>query len=158
MPPEYVIAQAIADAINAATFTGSITALSATVDEAPDYENLDDPSNTAPRVYVVPGTRIDIEAGTTRGADLHTYDTVIILSKRLATDAERMTLAELRTQITDRLLRDRFVDGSLRANVPADFEYQAGPCESTFNREGLRGPKIFEAQILAQFSSLRSRH
>ena len=53
-PPEYVIAEAIADAINAATFTGPITALSAVVDEIAEPENLDNPANTTPHVFVIP--------------------------------------------------------------------------------------------------------
>jgi hypothetical protein len=155
--PEYVIAQSIADSINAATFTGTITSITATVDEDPDYENLDDPGSTAAKLYVVPGTNIEIEAGSTRGADLHTYDVVLLLVKRLGPDTDRETLAELRTQITDRLLRDRFVAGSLRANVPADYDYTGGGV-IPFHREALRGPKVFGAQILAQFASLRTRH
>lgn len=155
--PEYVIADAIAAAINAATFTGPITSLVATVDEAPDNENLDNPANTTPRVYVVPGPEIDLQMAESRGGDLHAIDVLVILSKRLGADTERRALVDLRWQLQDRLRIDRDVAGCLIVGVPTWWELREVNVETTFAREGLRGPKVFSAGMRLQFTALLSR-
>lgn len=155
--PEYVIADAIAAAINAATFTGPISSLVATVDEAPDNENLDSPSNTTPHVYVVPGPEIDLSMSESRGGDLHELDVLVIISKRLAADTERRALVDLRWQLQDRLRIDRDIDGCLIAGVPTWWELREVNVETSFSREGLRGPKVFSAGMRLKFSAMLSR-
>lgn len=156
-PPEYVIAEAIADAINAATFTGPITALSAVVDEIAEPENLDNPANSAPRVYVVPGPELDIALAETRGGDLHEIVVLVILIKRLSSDAERKTLAKLRTQLQNRLRIDREVAGCLIASVPVYWDLREINVQSTFSREGLRGPRVYSGGLQLKFSAMLSR-
>jgi hypothetical protein len=155
--PEYVIADAIAAAINAATFTGPITTLPAVVDEAPDYENLDNPSNTTPKVSIVPGPNLELECAQTRGGDFHQIDLMVILTKRLALDTECRAMVDLRWQIQDRLRAERGAADSLLAGVPLYWDMRALEAESTFNREGLRGPKVFQAVLRIQFSAMLSR-
>jgi hypothetical protein len=154
--PEYVIADAIAAAINAATFTGPITSLPAVVDEAPDHENLDNPSNTTPKVSIVPGPNLELECAQTRGGDFHQIDVMVILTKRLALDTERRALVDLRWQIQDRLRADRWAAESLLTGVPLYWDMRALEADSTFNREGSR-QKIFQAVLRLQFSAMLSR-
>ena len=155
--PEYVIADAIAAAINAATFTGPITSLPAVVDEAPDHENLDNPTNTTPKVSIVPAPNLELECAQTRGGDFHQLDLLVILTKRLADDTERRALADLRWQLQDRLRADRDSATSLLTGVPLYWDMRTLEAESTFSREGLRGPKVFQAVLRLQFSAMLSR-
>lgn len=157
IPPEYALADAIATAISAATFTGAITSVPATVDESPDFENLDDPGSYLPAVRVVPAPELEVTIGETRGGDLHLIDVGLVLTKRLATVAERMAMVDLRWQIQDRLRRDRTTAGALLAAVSNDYELRTVSVVQTFDREGIRGPHVFQAGLRLQFSVLLGR-
>ena len=150
--PEYVIADALAAAINAAAFTGPITSLPATVDESPDHENLDNPANTAPSVKIVPAPELDITFAETRGGDLHEMDVLVILTKRLTSVAERRVMADLRWQLQDGLR-----SGALLTGVPQWWDLREVNVAQTFEREGLRGPNVYQAGMRLRFSSLLSR-
>lgn len=155
--PEYAIADAIASAISAATFTGDITSVVATVDESPDFENLDNPSSYAPAVKVIPGPELELTLAETRGGDLHLIDVVLVLTKRLNSVAERRSMVDLRWQLQDRLRAERSAAGSLLATVPLYYDLRTVSVSQTFDREGLRGPNVFQAGLRLQFSSLLSR-
>lgn len=155
--PEYVIADAIAAAISAATFTGDVTSVPATVSESPDHDNLDNPANYAAAVHVIPGPELELTLAETRGGDLHLIDVVLVLTKRLTSVAERRSMVDLRWQIQDRLRAERSAAGSLLANVPLYWELRTVSVAQTFDREGLRGPNVFQAGLRLQFSALLSR-
>jgi hypothetical protein len=155
--PEYVISDAIAAAINAATFTGPITSLPATVDEIADPENLDNPANTTPHVYVVPAPELDISLAESRGGDLHEIIVLVILTKRLSSDSERRSLVDLRWQLQDRLRIDREATGCLIASVPLYWDLREINVESTFSREGLRGARVFSGGLRLKFAAMLSR-
>jgi len=155
--PEYVIADAIAAAINAATFTGAITSVPAVVDEAPDFENLDDPTKYAAAVKIIPAPELELTFSETRGGDLHELDVALVLTKRLANVAERRAMVDLRWQIQDRLRADRDAVGSLLVGVPTWWDLRTVQVSQTFDREGMRGPNVFQAAMLLRFSAVLSR-
>jgi hypothetical protein len=150
--PEYVIADAIAANIRAATFTGPITSLSATVDESPDHENLDNPGDYAATVNVIPAPELDVSFAETRGGDLHEMDIVVVITKRLASLAERRVMAELRWQ-----MQEAFRSGALLANVPTWWDLREMNVAQTFDPDGLRGPNVYRAGLRLRFSALLSR-
>lgn len=155
--PEYVLADAIAANITAAAFTGPVTSLPAVVDEAPDFENLDNPADTNARVAVVPAPELGITFGETRGGDLHELTILIVLTKRLTSDAEKRVMADLRWQLQNGLRKDRDAQGSLLAGVPAWWDLRTAEVAQTFDRDGLRGPRVYQGGLRLTFTALLTR-
>jgi hypothetical protein len=154
---DYIIADAIAAAINGATFSGTITTLTATVEEDPTYENMDDPTDTSARVSVCVPEEMEIDVGESRAGDRFEFVIKVILTKRLANDGERRTLAELRWQLYERLRLDQDATGALLAGVPTYWNLKGIEAVNAFSREGIRGPKVLSAGIALLFSSVLSR-
>jgi len=155
--PEYVIADALAANITAAAFTGPITTLAAVVDESPDFENLDNPADTAARVAVVPAPELDIAFGETRGGDLHEITILVVITKRLTSDAEKRVMADLRWQLQNGLRKDRDQQDSLLAGVPVWWDLRSAEVAQTFDRDGLRGPRVYQGGLRLKFSALLTR-
>jgi hypothetical protein len=155
-PVEDGIAEYLAAALTASSWDGPIASFQAEVDECPEWDAAEGDLNIL-RVAVVPAPEMEFQLRETRGADLHRPTIGLLMSKKISDPAERQTLRALRTQILDRIRRsisDPTVFQGVTPSLPPEYQLVSIDVETTFDRQGMGGPRVFMAAIRLVYVAL----
>jgi hypothetical protein len=133
------IADALADGLSAATFSGPYYSITATRGYVPDYNG---PALKALKVSVVPGP-VEVEKSA-RGQDLFMHSIMVCIGKN--TDGSNEQIDCLMTLCEE--IVDAIRSGTLETNgMPENAQYFASNFQTTFDRDALNDRSIFLAQI-----------